>query len=331
MPTDQPTRRCETPTTRGTTCGKPIADTLAKACEQCIAEATGLPWRIASYADDLEQAYHANAGLRSPALGNTSPTSRDPGTFPGADQLAAIGPASTEDGHTTEFHTDADPPNIREWLTRTLDAWADEGAPMPRTPGIGTTRDLATRTTGLVRWAARNSTWWNDWIEEARDVERRIKTLVAALPNDVIVGPCITITADGTTCQGRIIRHWTDKGLDDDATCATCHHTYDTPAIARAQRQRLQDHALTTNPHALVTPAEAAICLGLERNTVNKAVSRARSSGTLPTPTRERFDGTPMWDLATIADLTRTCQPGGDTPTHQPNNPARLTTARQPA
>lgn len=228
---------CTATTPACTECGRPMTTSLA-VCNPCLERARRVVADVAEWMTTFEFGVQL-INLRAIRYDRDRvTTSDDDARLPfGLDQIVT----DPEDTRITAAKHPHDAIAVlHDWAT----AWADHR-------GEHTGGDLLGYLLDHILWAIQNpnDSAWPDFINEARQVRATVRRLLGIAPQREPV-PCVH-------CGGRIVRDWTDDGLDDLRRCTSCGTEW--PDAARlAHTNALVLHALpATHPDTLVTTNDA--------------------------------------------------------------------------
>jgi hypothetical protein len=280
---------CGHATTGCSLCSRPLTTNLL-VCEPCLDRAQRVISDVAQWMATFEFGVQI-INLRAIRYDRDKVTSSDD------DARLPFGlDAVISDPEDTRISALKHPDDAAKILYDWADAWADH-----RTEHTG--HDPLGYLLGHTLWAIQNpdTSDWDQYIHEARQVRSTIRRLLGIAPEREAV-PCVH-------CGGRIIREWTEDGLDDTRRCTGCGTTWDTHARLLHTNSLVLHQLPTTHPDTLVTTEQARrIYPQLHPATLRKWVQREHI-----TEQDRDVRGVPLYRLADIAARmdTATSSTGG--------------------
>ncbi len=259
-------------------CERPLSTSLL-VCHGCLTRFQKIPTDIA----DWMRAYNYGVQLihiRAIRYDRDRiTTSDDDARLPfGLDQV-------TTDPEDTRIAAVKHPDQAVDYLINWADAWAET---------LNETRpeDALQYLTDRTLWAVQNpdTSGWDAYLDEARQVRATIRRLLGIAPVTEPV-PCVH-------CAGRVVRDWTEDGLDDLRRCTRCRMEWPTEARLLHTNALVLQQLPTTHPDTLITTDQARrIYPNLNPATIRSWIHR----GHLTEHGRD-VRGTPLYRLGDFTD-----------------------------
>lgn len=223
---------CEETTHACIDCGRAMATSLL-VCDRCLERAKRVVGDVARWM--TEHTFGVNmVTLRAVRYDRDRPGATDDARLPFGLDAVVVDPEDTR--ISALKHPDDAVAILRNWSR----SWADLRGEVIDDDVLGYLLDH-------VLWAIQNQSDsdWPQFIDEARQVRAVVRRLLGIAPEQEPV-PCVH-------CGGRIVRDWTDDGLDDVRRCTRCGMEWETHARL-LHTNALVLHALPkTDPDALAT------------------------------------------------------------------------------
>ncbi|MCP2265558.1 hypothetical protein APR03_002914 [Promicromonospora thailandica] len=213
-------------------CGRAM-DTSLLVCDPCLDRARRVVGDVARWM--TEHTYGVNlVSLRAVRYDRDRPAAADDARLPfGLDSIVT-------DPDDRRIAAAKHPDDAVRWLHSWAAWWAAERQEVVGDDPLGYLLDH-------TLWAIQNqeASAWETYIDDARQVRATVRRLLGIAPVAEPV-PCVH-------CGGRIVRDWTEDGLDDLRRCTGCGMEW--PNEARLLHTNMQVlHALpATDPDTLVT------------------------------------------------------------------------------
>jgi len=224
--------RCPATTHGCSECGRAMGTSLL-VCERCLERARRVVGDVAQWM--TEHTYGVNlVTLRAVRYDRDRPGATDDARLPFG--LDAVVTDPDDRRISAAKHPDDAVRRLRDWAAW----WAGVRSEVVGYDELGYLLDH-------TLWAIQNpeASAWHAYIDDARQVRSTVRRLLGIAPVAEPV-PCVH-------CGGRIVRDWTDDGLDDLRRCTGCGMEW--PNEARLLHTNMQVlHALpTTDPDTLAT------------------------------------------------------------------------------
>jgi len=223
---------CEETTHPCLECGRAMGTSLL-VCDRCLERAKRVVGDVAGWM--TEHTFGVNlVTLRAVRYDRDRPGASDDARLPFGLDAVVVDPEDTR--ISALKHPDDAVAILRDWAS----SWADRRREVIGGDELGYLLDH-------TLWAIQNQAEsdWTQFHDEARQVRAVVRRLLGIAPEREPV-PCVH-------CGGRIVRDWTDDGLDDVRRCTRCGMEWETHARL-LHTNALVLHALPeTDPDTLAT------------------------------------------------------------------------------
>jgi hypothetical protein len=183
-------------------CGRPMGSSLL-VCDRCVQRAQRVVRDVAQWM--AEHTFGVTlVTLRAVRYDRDRPATEDDARLPFG--LDAVVPDPEETRIGASKHPDDAVAVLESWARDWAGQLGDDEAAVDALPYL----------VEHTLWAMQNrdASGWSDYIEEARQVRAVVRRLLGIAPVPERV-PCVH-------CGGRIVREWTNDGLDDVRRCTGC-------------------------------------------------------------------------------------------------------------